>query len=212
MANDELQESVLVLPRQAVDEICPQTFSRDGQRLAAAALANPRFLERTVAEHDFGWKQVIPYVLIRHGERHLLMRRTRRQTERRLHDKYSLGVGGHINQADLAGARDNVILTGMRRELDEEIRVEGEQSCQWVGVINDDSTEVARVHVGLVFLLSTATDRYTIVEQDKYTAAWRTVSELAEFYDQMETWAQIVYDFVVLSGAADRERKWDRRR
>jgi predicted NUDIX family phosphoesterase len=212
VANDELQESVLVLPRQTVDQLCPRTFSRDGQGLAAAALAECRFLERTVAEHDFGWKQVIPYVLIRHGERHLLMRRTRRQTERRLHNKYSLGVGGHINQADRDRAGDNVILAGMRRELDEEIRVEGEQSCQLVGAINDDSTEVARVHVGLVFLLATASDRYTIVEEDKYTAAWRTVGELEEFYDQMETWAQITYDFVVRSGAADRERKWERGR
>lgn len=211
MANDELRESVLVLPRQTVDELCPSTFSRDGQGLAAAALANCRFLERTVAEHDFGWKQVIPYVLIRHGDRHLLMRRTRRQTESRLHDKYSLGVGGHINQADLTRGADNVVLAGMRRELNEEIQVDGEQSCPMVGVINDDSTEVARVHVGLVFLLTTATDRYTIVEQDKYTAAWRTVSELGQFYDQMETWAQIVHDFVVLPGPADRVRKWERR-
>jgi predicted NUDIX family phosphoesterase len=212
MANDELQESVLVLSREAVDQLCPRTFSRDGQSVAAAVLARCRFLERTVAEHDFGCKQVIPYVVIRHEDRHLLMRRTRRQTESRLHDKYSLGVGGHINKDDLSPVKDNVILAGMRRELAEEIRVEAERSCQLIGTINDDSTEVARVHLGLVFLLTTDSARYTIVEQDKYTAAWKSVSELAEYYDEMETWAQIVYDYVVLSGAAERERKWERHR
>ena len=212
MADDELQESVLVLAREAVDRLCPRTFSRDGQGVAAAVLANRRFVERTVAEHDFSCKQVIPYVVIRHEERYLLMRRTERQTESRLHNKYSLGVGGHINKDDLRPAEDNVILAGMRRELAEEIRVEAEQSCQLIGAINDDSTEVARVHLGLVFLLTTASARYVIVEQDKYTAAWKSAGELAQYYDQMETWAQIVHDYVVLSGATERARKWEQHR
>ncbi len=209
MANEELQESVLVVSRQAVEKLCPRTFSREGQRTALAVLANYRFLERTVAEHDFGSKQVIPYVVIRHQDRYLLMRRTRRQTESRLHDKYSLGVGGHINRGDLEPGHDNIILAGMRRELAEEIRVEAEQSCDLIGVINDDSTEVARVHMGLVFLLSAATARYEIVEQDKYTAAWKTLPELLAYYEQMETWAQIVHDYVLLGGRADRTRKWE---
>ncbi|MGA2659202.1 MAG: NUDIX domain-containing protein [Verrucomicrobiota bacterium] len=212
MANNELQESVLVLSRQAVDKLCPRTFSRDGQGVAAAALANCRFLERTVAEHDFRWKQVIPYVVIRHEDRYLLMRRSDRQTESRLHDKYSLGVGGHINKDDLSAAKDNVILAGMRRELAEEIRVEAEESCQLIGAINDDTTEVARVHLGLVFLLRTSSARFTIVEEDKHTAAWRSVSELAQYYEQMETWAQIAHDYVVLSGAGERVRKWEQHR
>jgi len=212
MADNELQESVLVLSREAVDKLCPRTFSRDGRGVAAAVLANCRFLERTVAEHDFSCKQVIPYVVIRHGERYLLMRRTQRQTESRLHDKYSLGVGGHINKGDLSPEKDNVILAGMRRELAEEVRVEAERSCELIGAINDDSTEVARVHLGLVFLLRTFSARYTIVEQDRHTAAWKSVSELGQYYDQMETWAQIVHDYVVLSGAAERARKWEQHR
>ena len=212
MADNELQESVLVLSREAVDKLCPRTFSMDGQGVAAAVLANCRFLERTVAEHDFSCKQVIPYVVIRHGERYLLMRRTQRQTESRLHDKYSLGVGGHINKGDLSPEKDNVILAGMRRELAEEVRVGAERSCELIGAINDDSTEVARVHLGLVFLLRTFSARYTIVEQDRHTAAWKSVSELAQYYNQMETWAQIVHDYVVLSGAAERARKWEQHR
>jgi predicted NUDIX family phosphoesterase len=212
MANNELEESVLVLAREVVHQLCPGTFSSDGHSVAAAALASGRFLERTVAEHDFSCKQVIPYVVIRHEDRYLLMRRTRRQTESRLHDKYSLGVGGHINQGDLSPAKDQVILAGMRRELAEEIRVEGEESCELIGAINDDSTEVARVHLGLVFLLSTASARYTIVEQDKHTAAWRPVNELAQYYEEMETWAQIVHDYVVWSGAPERARKWEQHR
>jgi len=212
MAANELLESVLVLEREAVDRLCPQPFSRDGRGVAAAALATPHFLERTVAEHDFNWKQVIPYVVIRHEDRYLLMRRTARQAESRLHHKYSLGIGGHINREDLRHANGDVILAGMRRELAEEVSVEAEQSCELIGAINDDSTEVARVHVGLVFLLRTASGRYRIVEQDKHTAAWTPADQLAQYYEEMETWAQIVHDYVVLAGAPERARKWERQR
>ncbi len=213
MANDELQESVLVLSREAVDKVCPRTFSRDGQGVAAAALAHGRFLERTVAEHDFSCKQVIPYVVIRHEDRYLLMRRTKRQTESRLHDKYSLGVGGHINKERSAGPpRTMSSWPACAGSWPRRYGSRAEQSCELIGTINDDSTEVARVHLGLVFLLRTASARYTIVEQDRYTAAWKSASELAQYYDQMETWAQIVHDYVVLSGAAERTRKWEQRR
>jgi predicted NUDIX family phosphoesterase len=208
MANEELQESVLVVSRTVVDALCPQTFCRAAEQVKAAVLANCRFLERTVAEHDFQSKQVIPYVVIRHGERYLLMRRTSRQTESRLHHKYSLGIGGHINNQDAASGNEDVIGAGMRRELQEEIHVEDVQSSELVGVINDDSTEVARVHVGLVYLLTAASPRFTIVEHDKYTAMWTTPAEMAGYYDLMESWAQIVYDYVVLAGTPDRVKRW----
>jgi predicted NUDIX family phosphoesterase len=209
MANEELQESVLVVPRNVVDELCPQTFRSEGEQVKAAVLANHRFLERTVAEHDFQFKQAIPYVVIWHGGRYLLMRRTSRQTESRLHHKYSLGIGGHVNQADLtSGKGEDVIVAGMRRELEEEILVESIESCELVGVINDDSTEVARVHMGLVYLLKAASPRFTIVEHDKYTAMWCTSAQLAGYYDLMESWAQIVHDFVVHAGAPDRVIRW----
>jgi predicted NUDIX family phosphoesterase len=209
MANKELQESVLVVSREVVERLCPRTFSREGERVAAAVLANGRFVARTVAEHDFGCKQVIPYVVIGHRHRYLLMRRTKRQTESRLHDKYSLGVGGHINQGDAASGNHNVLVSGLRRELAEEIQVEAEQSCALVGIINDDSTEVARVHLGFVFLLTTASPRYTIVEPENFTAAWKSPEEITPYYGQMESWAQIVHDYVLFAGAAERTQKWE---
>jgi predicted NUDIX family phosphoesterase len=147
-------------------------------------------------------------VVVRHKDQYLLMRRTTRQTEARLHDKYSLGVGGHINDTDVSGGIAAIIQSGMRRELEEEIRLESEQTCALVGIINDDSTEVARVHLGFVFLLTTASASYTIVEQDKYTAMWKTPAECAPYYAQMESWAQIVHDYVLFDGAPDRVQKW----
>ncbi len=208
MVNKELQETVLVVPRKVIDELCPKAFGRRGAEVEKAVLANYRFLERTIAEHDFTHKQVIPYVVIRHADRFLLIRRTKKQTESRLHDMFSLGIGGHINNTDVTGANGNILATGLRRELEEEIRVEDEKACTLVGVINDDSTEVARVHAGLVYVLTVGSPRFTIVEHDKYTASWATPEEMSRVYDQMESWAQIVHDFVVCTGAPDRIKKW----
>lgn len=201
MINPELEESVLVVARTVIEPLCPQGFQSEVETARAAVLANCRFLERNLAEHDFRYKQVIPYVVIRHEDRYLLMRRTTKQTEARLHDKYSLGIGGHINDTDKSRGNGNLITCGMRRELAEEIQVEAELSCALVGVINDDSTEVSRVHMGFVYLLTTASSSYTIVEKDKYTAAWKSPAELAEYYIQMESWAQIAYEHVILSAS-----------
>ena len=211
MENKELKECVLVVPRGVIDPFCRQVFTRQTEPVRAAVLANSRFLERTIAEHDFSHKQIIPYVVVRHRDQYLLTRRTARQTEARLHDKYSLGVGGHINDSDVSNDTGAIILAGMRRELEEEIRLESEQSCTLVGVINDDSTEVARVHLGFVFLLTTASPNYTIVEHDKYTAMWKTPAECAPYYPQMESWAQIAHDYVLFDGAADRVKQWETR-
>jgi predicted NUDIX family phosphoesterase len=195
--NVELQESVLVVPRTIIDPLCRGVFTPEVAPIQRAVLDNCRFLARNVAETDYQFKQVIPYVVVRHKDRCLLIWRTDKQTETRLHNRYSLGVGGHINNTDVPAANSNIILTGMRREFNEEIAVEGEESCELVGIINDDSNDVSRVHMGFVFVLRTTTPGFTIMEPGKYTAAWKTPDELAAHYGQMESWAQVVFDHLV---------------
>lgn len=206
-----MQESVLVVPREVSDRLCPQVFGGYAEQAEKEVLAQCRFLERTVAEHDFGHKQVIPYVVIQHGDRYLLIRRTRKQTESRLHDLYSLGIGGHVNQGDAGGRPGSILAVGMRRELEEEIHVAAEESCRLIGLIHDDSSEVSRVHMGFVYLLTASTPGYTIMEPDKYTAQWGTAADISGYYDRMESWAQIVHDYVLYGGAAERLKRWGAR-
>ena len=208
MANKDLQESVLVVDRSVIDPLCTGVFTRGAAKIKAATLSKCHFLERNIAEHDFTHKQVIPYVVIRHQDRYLLIQRTSKQTEKRLHNLYSLGVGGHINDEDVFRQYGDVITAGMRRELTEEFQVEAEESCELVGVINDDSTEVARVHMGLVYVLTTGSPDFRVVEVDKHTASWKTVEEMADYYEGMESWAKIVHDFVVCAGSEEREKRW----
>jgi predicted NUDIX family phosphoesterase len=190
----ELEEKVLVVPSDIINSLCPKPFSQNTEGVSAAAVKNGAFLARKIAETDFNFKQIIPYVIVRHENRYILMRRTTKQTEARLHDKYSIGVGGHINDDDAAKGIDNIIHCGMRREIEEEIHIKDERSCELVGVINDNSSEVSRVHMGLVYVLTAGSSEFDITEKDKYTANWATVEEMLPFYDKMESWTQIVYD------------------
>jgi predicted NUDIX family phosphoesterase len=202
-------ERVLVVPRNVLDTACPHTFNEETARAKVAILQNCSFLERDIAEHDFQRKQVIPYVVIQCQGHYLLIQRTAKQTETRLHHLYSLGVGGHVNCDDLEDKGGDIITSGMRREFSEEIQLETSGPCRLVGVINDDSTEVARLHVGFVYLLTTTSRQYTILEQGKYTASWKLPNEISNYYDQMESWAQIVHDYMLFSEEKRHAQKWE---
>jgi predicted NUDIX family phosphoesterase len=145
------------------------------------------FIDRALAERSPEWRQIIPYVVIRHGDDIFTLQRTARQTEARLHHKISIGIGGHINPG-------HDLLEGLRKELDEEVHIAGDYELQFAGILNEDSTEVGRVHLGVVFLLDSATREVVVVETEKMRGEWRARSELAALREAMETWSQVVYD------------------
>ena len=148
------------------------------------------FIDRPTAEKSPQYKQIIPYVLIRRGDSWFLLQRTQKQTEARLHHKLSLGIGGHINPdtPDL--------IDGLQKELEEEVGVEGDYELSFVGILNDDTTEVGSVHLGAVFVLDTASE-VNVRETEKMTGRWIAQSELPPLREQMETWTQIVYDHFI---------------
>ncbi len=146
------------------------------------------FIDRPTAEVSPQYKQIIPYVLIRHDGSYFLLQRTQKQTEARLHHKLSLGIGGHINP-DTPG-----ILEGLQKELEEEVDVAGDYDLTFVGLLNDDTTDVGRVHLGAVYVLDALSGDVHVRETEKMTGRWAPLSELAASREQMETWSQIVYD------------------
>src|SRR5205085_380794 len=111
------------------------------------------YLNRSEAELDKRYKQLIPYVLLLCGERVLRYRRGRGGEETRLHGQYSVGVGGHISEEDHGLFSQGMgYVEGMRREVREEVAVEEIKEAT-VAVINDDSTEVGWVHFGVVHIM-----------------------------------------------------------
>ena len=148
------------------------------------------FIERPLAEQSPRFRQIIPYVVIRHGDSFFVLQRTAKQTEARLHHKLSLGIGGHINPGhDLAA--------GLKKELDEEVRIDDPYELEVAGILNDESTEVGRVHLGAVYLLHAAGPRVEVLETEKMTGRFVPRAELPPLREAMETWSQIVYDDLI---------------
>jgi predicted NUDIX family phosphoesterase len=149
------------------------------------------FMDRPTAEISPQFKQVIPYVLIRHAGSYYLLQRTPKQAEARLHHKLSLGIGGHVNP-DTPDLMD-----GLQKELEEEVHVAGDYDLTFAGILNDDTTEVGSVHLGVVYVLESHDENVTVRETDKMTGRWAPLSELPSLRDQMETWSQIAYDHLI---------------
>lgn len=145
------------------------------------------FLDRPVAEVSEEWRQIIPYVVIRHGDDVFVLERTSKQTEARLHHKLSLGIGGHINPG-------HDLMAGLRKELEEEVHVGSEYALTFAGILNDESTDVGRVHLGAVFLLEASSPAVTVLETEKMRGSWRPCAGLAAAREAMESWSQVVYD------------------
>jgi predicted NUDIX family phosphoesterase len=180
-------EFVFVVPRRDLFPECyPQGFRPFGEAFSESALRQTIarhgfFVERDHAERTPDLKQIIPYSVVLRDDEVLLLRRLRAGGEARLHDKLSIGVGGHINPEDMPAPRGGIardpIDTGSRRELHEELEIENEVSLQRVGILNDDSNSVGAVHVGVVQLVRT-TGRVDIREKAMLEGRFVPLSEL----------------------------------
>ena len=190
-------EEVLVVQREILRPWLDDIFcTKNLNNLLNLILASHSFLIRHVAENDPSFKQIIPYIVVRHIDKYLLTQRTKLQTETRLHRKFSLGLGGHINPDEGFQVR-NIIEAGLERELEEEVHLYGKRELSLIGSINDDSNPVGQVHMGLVYLLETDCSYFTVNEQNKMTAKWAPFLIVQECYQLLETWSQVVFDHVI---------------
>lgn len=184
------EEQVLVVPRASLmdDPGWLGVQAEDTSTFEAIVARDGFFHPRPAAEQDRSLKQVIPYLVLRDGDRYFLMRRTKAGGDARLHDRFSIGIGGHLNpgDGDLAG--------GLRREWREEIEADFEPEFRLIGLLNDDSTEVGSVHVGAVYIAEAAGRPVAIRETDKLSGTFAGPAEVAEVVDRMETWSALVFE------------------
>ena len=193
-----LAEEVLCVKR---DDIFPDGawhgFVTDNlDRYQAVIRERYVFKPRAEVEDDPGFQQIIPYVVFRHGDRYFLTHRLRASTEKRLRKQYSLGLGGHINPGDLMSG--DPILDGLKREWEEEVVYDGHFEAGLLGLLNDESAPVSKVHLGVVFLVDGDSPNIAIRETKKLGGELLTLEEMKRLYLQMESWSQIVYDRLTL--------------
>ena len=165
--------------------------------------AASEYRPRALVEDDPSLQQIIPYCVVRHADgSYLITKRLRHSSERRLHHLYSLGIGGHVNPGD--GIVDNPVVGGLRREWLEEVRCAAPATASLVALLNDDSSPVSRVHLGLVFLVEPAEGAAASVrETHKLDGEVLDLEGMRRHYLSMESWSQMVYDDLV-GGAHER--------
>lgn len=196
-------EQVLVIPTTWFHHVGYfQGFTRDADKYLRQ-LFDPKqtqYRPRDEMEKDPDFKQLIPYVLFQataeDGRVSLFQyQRGRGQGERRLHSKRSIGLGGHISFEDAQpSVTDSPYLEGMQRELDEEVRVDTPYHQQCVGLINDDKTNVGKVHLGIVHLCQVQRPYVYPRESEILAAGFRPLEILLQERDQFESWSQICLD------------------
>lgn len=172
------------------------------ERVLRTIRAAAQYRPRRLVEDDPAQQQVIPYCIVRHGDgTYLLTRRLRNSTERRLHHLYSLGAGGHINPGD--GVAGDPVIGGLRREWREEVCCPSAATARLVALLNDDTTPVSQVHLGLVFLVEPRAGRVTVRETEKLEGEVLGLEAMRRHYLNMESWSQLAYDDLI-AGAPDR--------
>lgn len=191
-------ERVLVVPATQLDLLGRfQGFTPDADRYIAGLLV-PEFMDyrpRSEVEEDPGYKQIIPYVVFRSGGGVFCYTRGKSQGEARLHRLRSLGVGGHVSIDDAGGGRSlDAYESALRRELDEEVAITSAGQIRRVGLINDDSTPVGRVHLGVVHLYELDEPGVAPREDGLADAGFLDLDTIRQLRGEFETWSQICID------------------
>ncbi|MDN5338850.1 MAG: hypothetical protein PWQ20_1920 [Thermotogaceae bacterium] len=201
MSHEYEKEKILVVPTADLLKILDfkeGLVKVDLENIKALVREKGAFKDRNLVETNERFRQVIPYIVLKSNGKYLVVRRLETQGEKRLHNKYSMGIGGHINTDDLSEEDIwNAVENGLKRELMEEVNITPEGEFEFLGVINDISSPVSRVHFGLCYILQC--QFHGINEKDKFEEMWLEESELSDKIDKMEGWSKIVVEYLLKS-------------
>jgi predicted NUDIX family phosphoesterase len=192
-------ENVLVVRRSLFDQLGSfQGLNFEPQKYLDAFLSrgNNFFLSRPKAESDPNYKQIIPYALIVFGNTVAYYVRGKKAGEQRLVAKGSIGIGGHMNETDesLFALDEAAYRAGVEREVNEEIKIESPFEDRIVALLNDDTTEVGRVHLGIVHVFKLAEPKIQKREAMITGLTFLRKEELLARRETMESWSQICLD------------------
>ncbi len=188
------EERVLCFRRQLLEELGVfQGLSLDVEKYLPVVTSRSQilYLNRSEAEQDKRYKQLIPYVLILCNDRILRYRRGKGGQETRLHGLFSVGIGGHISEEDNGLFSDQLgYHDGMRRELKEEVEIDAANDAA-VAVINDDSTEVGFVHFGVAHVMFVATEEIIGRRSGIVAPEFISIADATKDLSVYETWSRL---------------------
>ncbi|KMM58490.1 hypothetical protein ACH95_13495 [Bacillus glycinifermentans] len=203
----KMDEMILVAPRE--DVFANETLTFQGvnsdkesiRQIMAHIERNFSEMRRGDAEENPSYKQPIPYVVIKREDEIFVYERLEGGGEARLHNRLSLGFGGHMNAAEGLGFAD-ILKLNTDRELDEELLIDESDKGNMItlGLINDDENSVGKVHIGILSALELKPGaRVEVKEKDQIAGRWMKAADLKEksVYERLETWSQFVVDILV---------------
>jgi predicted NUDIX family phosphoesterase len=196
MMGSSANQMVLVSKRETLDKLGMfQGYSPNVEEYASLLLhpLNNLFMDRDLAERDCNYKQLIPYVVLRFGDSVFSYVRGKKSTESRLITQRSIGVGGHIEPSDqsLFSSDREMYLEAAHREVNEEVKLDTMYREHVVALINDDSTDVGKVHLGIMHIWDVAEPKVTKREGLITQAGFASIEELKKNITELETWSQI---------------------
>src|SRR5437879_2145619 len=162
-------ENILVIKRSLFDQLGSfHGLNFEPRRYLDALLSrgNNFFLPRAQAENNPTHKQIVPYAILAFKDKVLYYVRGKKAGEQRLVAKGSIGIGGHLNESDesLFAWDEKAYRAGVEREVNEEIKIDTKFDDRIVALLNDDTTEVGRVHLGIVHVFKLAEPRLETLE------------------------------------------------
>jgi len=189
------QEQILVIPRTII--FAQQTpwhgiNNEVTENVINTITVNQEYIERSTAETDQSYKQIIPYMVFTFQNKYFVMQRKSTASEQRLANKLSIGIGGHMRQDDMQG---KTIFDWAQREFEEEVSYTGSLNITTLGILNDDSNDVGKVHLGIVLLLQGDNSKIAIKNEHKSGSLF-TKQECLEKFESFETWSQLVINLL----------------
>lgn len=198
-----MSEQVLCFPEYLLDTFAGfdnARYVKDETAMAEAMLTilapqNLKYIDRAYAEKEPAWKQVIPYCVLREDGtgKVFAYQRTKKGNEARLHDKWSVGVGGHINPVD-GKPGEEAYGSAMLRELEEEVGLcySMTEPATILGMIYDSTNEVGKVHFGVVHQLTVVSSALQFKDSALSNGYFRSVESVKTL--DLENWSRIVAD------------------
>lgn len=169
-----------------------------GVFIEQCTLSGFEFVNRSEAENDSALKQVIPYIVLQTDDLERTAIYNRQGSEERLHDLWSLGIGGHINPVDQQNQHSlfkDILMSGMERELEEELlKRPGQDTVQFSGIISEDITNVGKVHLGAVFRILTQTPDAYSPGPELSQFQWTRTCNLNQL--NMELWSELALELI----------------
>lgn len=166
--------------------------------IETCSAAGFKFINRPDAENDPSYKQIIPYVILQTTPLEKTAIYNRQGSEHRLHDLWSIGIGGHINPVDQEKPHTSfkqILMSGMERELTEELdQRPGDDLPSFMGVISEDVTDVGRVHLGAVFRILTPAPEHFQPGSELFQFAWKKTTHLDQL--NLELWSTLALKLI----------------